>query len=191
MDVAAASYGGVLSFKGSQHDSLPKSDARPWPKGLRWQVVGTGLAASTAHFLGALRGWKEEKPEIKVLMRRMREVSNAVAESDSGDWSSGLTRGASYSRNSEEIGAPIMSGRVIFGISPWSMAWATSHRARRWGRWLLYHPGWRSLDDVGTLIKRRNIHMLPLSPDVMAFGLRSQTFRGSRLHTRLGYTIGE
>ena len=106
-------------------------------------------------------------------MRRMREVSNAVAESDSGDWVQwSHTWCELLEELGREIGAPIMS-KEHCDFRDFAVEHGLGYKPSGAGggdAGFFIIPDERSLDDVGTLIKRRNIHMLPLSPD--AHGVR-------------------
>ena len=181
IDVAAASFGGVLAFRGSHDGSLPESEARTWPAGLRWQVVGTGSAASTSEFLTALRAWKDSNPnDYNSLMGEMRALSKTVADADEGAWIQWSLNWCELLETlGRQIGAPIMSEAHLrfrdfavehgLGYKPSGAGGGDA------GFFIL--PEDRSLDEVCTLIKRRNIHMLPLSPD--AHGVQVESLESS------------
>ena len=180
IDVAAASFGGTLSFKGSQGRSLPKSETRKWPAGLRWQVVGTGSAASTSDFLAALRGWKDNSPnDYCSLIQKMQSLSDTVAQAESGDWIEwSLTWCRFLEELGQQIGMPIMSEEHC-RFRDFAVEMGLGYKPSGAGggdAGFFVIPEERSLDEVRTLIKGRNIHMLPLSPDangVQVEGLES------------------
>ena len=91
---AAASISLLPAWAGFFHSSACQRGvitrlSRPWPQGLQWQVVGTGLCIN-GDFLTALRSFKENKlNDFNALMDQMCDLATVVAEAEQGDWVDG------------------------------------------------------------------------------------------------------
>jgi len=177
IDVAAASFGGTLSFSGAKGLQSPQTEISSWPSGLRWQVVGTGVSASTSQFIGALRAWRDENlNEYKNLMGDMRTLSERVSAGVEVSWvEASLHWCELLEALGDRIGAPIMSDkhREFRDLALHHGLGYKPSGAGGGDAGFFVIPPDRSLDDVHTLIKDRNIHMLPLSPDASGIQVES------------------
>ena len=177
IDVAASSFGGVLSFCRPAESAMPTCTPRAWPRALKWTVVGTGVAASTSEFLTKLRTWKDEDHnKYNGLMGELERLSREAVSTTPLDWVDWSLRWCEIlERLGNSIGAPIMSEQHL-NFRDFAQDNGLGYKPSGAGggdAGFFVVPENRSLDEVGTLLNARNIHMLPLSPDASGVTIES------------------
>ena len=156
---------------------MPTCTPRAWPRALKWTVVGTGVAASTSEFLTKLRTWKDEDHnKYNRLMGELERLSREAVSTTPLDWVDWSLRWCEIlERLGNSIGAPIMSEQHL-NFRDFAQDNGLGYKPSGAGggdAGFFVVPENRSLDEVGTLLNARNIHMLPLSPDASGVTIES------------------